>query len=237
MSEAESYPVTNRNKVKRKPQRGSYDKQAVYDILDSAMICHIAYVIDGQPYCTPTSFWREGDDLIWHGSSASRMVRAQSGGVPVCLTVTHLDAVILARCGFNHSVNYRSVMAYGTAHIVDDLDEKHKLIDAFLDRFFPGRAATMRPATVQEVKATTFIRMKIDDASAKVRDLHIADDEEDYAWPAWTALYPVKQVIGPAEECPRQLPDVKMPEGMAGWTPGRKLDEVMLEMYREHYEK
>ena len=242
MSETEtpapdSYPVTNRNKVKRKPQRGSYDKQAVYDILDSAMICHIAYVIDGQPYCTPTSFWREGDDLIWHGSSASRMVRAQSGGVPVCLTVTHLDAVILARCGFNHSVNYRSVMAFGTAHIVDDLDEKHKLIDAFLDRFFPGRAATMRPATAQEVKATTFIRMKIDDASAKVRNMHIADDEEDYAWPAWTALYPVKQVIGAAEECPRQLPGVTMPEGMKGWTEGRKLDDIMLEMYREHYEK
>ena len=236
VSDTPAYAIDAVNRVKRRHDRGFYDHETVHRLLDAAALCHVSYVIDGQPYCTPTLFWREGTRLYWHGSSASRMLRNQSHGEPACLTVAHLDSLVMARCGFNHSVNYRSVMAYGTASIVDDLDEKHKLIDAFLDRFFPGRAATMRPATVQEVKATTFIRMPIDEASAKVRNMHIADDEEDYAWPAWTALYPVKQVIGAAEECPRQLPGVTRPEGMKGWTEGRKLDDIMLEMYREHYE-
>ncbi len=118
MSETEtaaSFAITKRNRVVRRPQRGKYDKATVYDILDAALVCHIAYVIDGQPYCTPTSFWREGDHLYWHGSSASRMLRSQAAGIPVCLTATHMDAILLARCGFNHSVDYRSAMAYGKA--------------------------------------------------------------------------------------------------------------------------
>ena len=119
-----SFPVTNRNRVRRKPDRGRFDRATVYDILDAAMVAHIAYVIDGQPYCTPTGFWREDDKLYWHGSSASRMIRSQSAGVPVCVTATHLDAIVLARSGFHHSVNYRSVMAFGTARLVTDAAEK-----------------------------------------------------------------------------------------------------------------
>ena len=117
---ADAYPVTSRNRLRRRYERGHYDRETVHAILDAAMVCHIAYVIDGQPFCTPTSFWREGDRLYWHGSSASRMVRAQAKGLPVCLTVTHLDAVVLARSGFHHSVNYRCVMAYGRARAVTD---------------------------------------------------------------------------------------------------------------------
>ena len=115
-----SFPVSERNKVRRLHERGRYDKDGVYAVLDAAMLCHIAYVIDGQPYCTPTAFWREGDRLYWHGSSASRMLRRQKAGLPVCLTVTHLDSLVLARCGFNHSVDYRSAMCFGTAHLIDD---------------------------------------------------------------------------------------------------------------------
>jgi len=230
-----SFKISKRNKVVRRPTRGKYDKKTVYDILDAAMVCHIAYVIDGQPYCTPTSFWREGDRLYWHGSSASRMIRNQSHGLPVCLTVTHVDAIVLARCGFNHSVNYRSVMAYGTAHIIADPAEKLAAMDSFLDRFFMNRSKLVRPPTKQEIKATTFVGMEIEQASGKIRDVHVHDDEEDYAVPAWSALFPVKLVLGETEECPRQLPGVTRPEEMAGYVAGRKLDDIMLESYRRFY--
>ncbi len=238
---ANSYPITKRNRVVRRPMRGHYDKATVHAILDAAMLCHIAYVIDGQPYCTPTSFWREGDRLYWHGSSASRMIRNQGGGeggagLPVCVTVTHMDAIVLARCGFNHSVNYRAVMAYGTAHLINDPEEKVMLMDRFLERLFPGRSKLMRAPTKQEIKATSFIGMEIEQASAKIRDLHVHDEEEDYAVPAWTALLPIRTVLGKIEECPRQMPGVKRPRGMKGYVAGRPMDEIFAEAYRE-YEK
>jgi nitroimidazol reductase NimA-like FMN-containing flavoprotein (pyridoxamine 5'-phosphate oxidase superfamily) len=232
---SEAFELSKRNRVQRKHQRGHYDKKTVYEILDSGMVCHIAYVVDGQPYCTPTSYWREGNHIYWHGSSASRMLRSQSKGLPVCLTVTHFDAIVLARCGFNHSINYRSVMTYGTAFLIGDAAEKTRAMDSFLDRFFPGRSKLIRPATAQEAKATTFVGMEIEQASAKIRDLHVHDDEDDYAIPAWTALYPVRTIIGEAEPCPRQLPSVEKPEGMSGYEPGRRLDEIVLEAYRKHY--
>src|ERR1700760_320642 len=125
-----AYSVTKRNRLRRLHERGRYDRASIYPILDAAMICHIAYVIDGQPYCTPTAFWREGDHLYWHGSSASRMLRSQRDGLPVCLTVTHLDSLVLARCGFNHSVDYRAAMCFGTAHIVEDQAEKERALDS-----------------------------------------------------------------------------------------------------------
>lgn len=230
-----TYEITRRNKVVRRPQRGFYDKPTVHAILDAAMVAHIAYVMDGQPFCTPTGFWREGEHLYWHGSSASRMIRFQSPGVPVCVTVTHLDAIVLARSGFHHSVNYRSVMAFGTARLVEGEAAKRRAMDGFVDRFFPGRAATLRPPTAQEIKATSFVVMEIEQASAKIRDVHVSDDEEDYALPIYAALYPVKQVLGEPEECPRQSPGLEVPEGLRGYTAGRKLEDVMLEAYRMQY--
>ncbi len=230
-----AYTVTERNRVRRKPDRGRFDKATIYDILDSAMVAHIAYTIDGQPYCTPTGFWREGDRLYWHGSSASRMIRTQAKGVPVCVTVTHLDAIVLARSGFHHSVNYRSVMAFGTARLVDDEAAKARALDGFVDRFFPGRSKEIRPATGQEIKATTFIVMDIDEASGKIRSTHVMDDEEDYALPVWTARIPVRHVLGETEMCPRSIPDLPVPEGMKGYTEGRSLDEVLLEAYHKGY--
>lgn len=231
----DSYQISRRNKVVRRPQRGFYDKETVHAILDAAMVAHIAYVVDGQPYCTPTGFWREGELLYWHGSSASRMIRFQSPGVPVCVTVTHLDAIVLARSGFHHSVNYRSVMAYGTARLVEDPDEKRRAMDGFVDRFFPGRSATLRPPSTQEIKATSFVVMEIEQASAKIRDVHVSDDEEDYALPIYAALYPVRQVLGEPEECPRQYPGLEVPEGLRGYSTGRRLDDVLTEAYRKNY--
>jgi nitroimidazol reductase NimA-like FMN-containing flavoprotein (pyridoxamine 5'-phosphate oxidase superfamily) len=231
----DSFPITNRNRVRRRHERGRFDRATVYDILDSAMVAHIAYVIDGQPFCTPTGFWREGDTLYWHGSSASRMIRSQAAGVPVCVTVTHLDAIVLARSGFHHSVNYRSVMAFGTARLLTGQAENLRAMDGFVDRFFPGRSQEIRPANAQEIKATSFVVMPIEEASGKIRSTHVSDDEEDYALPVWTARIPVRQVIGEAEPCPRQLPDLPVPEGMQGYRGGRSLDEALLEAYRKTY--
>ncbi len=225
-----SFPVTPRNRVRRRPQRGHYDHATVYRVLDAAMLCHIAYVIDGQPYCTPTAFWREGDHLYWHGSAASRMIRAEAKGIPVCLTVAHMDAIVLARCGFNHSINYRAVMAFGRAAPVTGDAAKRRAMDAFIDRFFPGRAAALRAPTAQEVKATTILGMRIEDASAKIRDVGVHDEEVDYAHPVWAALIPLATVLGAPEECPRQMPGVTAAAGgMAAYRAGRRLDEVMAE--------
>lgn len=233
---AASYPVTNVNKVKRVHQRGTYDKKAVHAILDAALVCHIAYVIDGRPYCTPTAFWREGEHLYWHGSSASRMIRSQKAGVDVCLTVTHLDSLVMARSGFHHSVNYRSAMAFGKAHVIDDAETKLKLMDNFIDRIYPGRSKLIRQPNAQEFKATTLIGMEIETASGKVRSTHVADEEEDYAGvPAWSALYPVTQTIGAPSDCPRQLPGLTRPDGMSDFEPGTRLDELMSRTYRRTF--
>ena len=232
----DTFPVSNRNRLRRKHERGRHDRKSINQILDAAMVCHIAYVIDGQPYCTPTGFWREGDHLYWHGSSASRMLRAEAQGIPVCLTVTHMDAIGLARCGFNHSINYRAVMAFGHAHKIEEREDKLRAMDAFVDRFFPGRSKVLRTPTEQEIKATTILGMEMEEASGKIRDLDVHDEEDDYAVPAWTALIPVRTVIDAAVECPRQHPDASRDAGgMGAYQPGRRLDELMLEMYRQEY--
>jgi nitroimidazol reductase NimA-like FMN-containing flavoprotein (pyridoxamine 5'-phosphate oxidase superfamily) len=232
---SDTYPVTRRNKVVRRYQRGFYDKPTVHGILDSALLAHIAYVMDGQPYCTPTAFWREGEHLYWHGSSASRMIRFQKPGVPVCVNVTHLDALVLARSGFHHSVNYRSVMAFGTAHLLEGEKAKRRAMDGFVDRFYPDRSKLLRPPNAGDLKGTTFVTMEIEQASAKIRETHVGDEEEDYALPIWAARYPVRQVIGEAEPCPRQHPDAVIPAGMRYFEDGRRLDELLTETYRANY--
>ena len=229
------YAISRRNRVVRRHERGHYDKATVHAILDGALFAHIAYVIDGQPFCTPTAFWREGEQVYWHGSSASRMVRFQSGGVPVCLTVTHLDALIVARSAFHHSVNYRSAMLFGNASLVEDPAEKRRAIDGFIDRFYPGQSAALRPPTTQEIKATSFISMTIEDASGKIRGTHVSDDEADYALPLWAARIPVRTVIGEIEPCPRQQPGIAMPAGLAPYRAGRGLDEALREAQQAAY--
>ena len=165
---ASSFPVTPRNRVKRLHERGSYDRTKIHALLDASMLCHVSYVVDGQPYCTPTFFWREGETLYWHGSSASRMLRNQSDGQRACLTVAHLDSLVLARCGFNHSADYRAVMAFGTARLVDDPAEKERALVAMVDRVFSDRTAGLRQSTAQEIKATSVIAMDIEEASAEI---------------------------------------------------------------------
>ncbi len=225
----ESFPVTPRNRVKRLHERGSYDRSVIYPILDAAFLCHVAYVVDGQPFCTPTIHWREGDRLYWHGSSASRMLRQLQAGTPVCLTVSHLDGLVLARCGFNHSANYRSAMCFGTARIVDQPEEKARALKAIVDRFYPGRTEALRPDSAQEVKATMVIAMDIEDASAKARAKGVGDDEDDYALPVWAGVIPVKTVLGRPEISPHVPAGVTMPDHLAAYGEGRSLDDVLRE--------
>ena len=209
---------TARSRVKRLPKRGRYDFDTVAAILDAGFMCHVGYVVDGKPYVTPTSYWREGDRVYWHGSSASRMLRTLAGGVDACLTVAHLDALVLARSAFHHSINYRSVMLFGQAHKVEDTAAKESALKNFVERLYPGRWDELRPVHAQELKATTVLHMQIDEGAAKVRSGPPIDDEEDYAWPAWAGVVPVRAVAGAPENDGRLQPKVGEPPYLAHLT-------------------
>lgn len=223
------YTPGPRSRVKRLHERADYDHAAVHAILDAALLCHVAYAIDGQPYCTPTIHWREGDRLYWHGSSASRMLRAQGPGLPVCLTVSHLDGLVLARSAYSHSLNFRSAMAFGTAHLVTDPEEKQRALMAITDRFYPGRNADLRAMTAQEFKATAVVSMQIEEASAKVRADQVGDDAEDGAHPVWAGVIPVTTVIGAPEASPILPAEIGFPAALQAYAPGRRLDQALLE--------
>jgi nitroimidazol reductase NimA-like FMN-containing flavoprotein (pyridoxamine 5'-phosphate oxidase superfamily) len=224
-----AFTPTDRSRVKRLHERGKYDEATIFPILDAAFIAHIAYVIDGQPFVTPTAFWREGRTLYWHGSAASRMLRFQEAGVPACVAVTHLDGLVLARSGFHHSLNYRSVMAFGTAHLVADAAEEARQLDLFIDRLYPDRRAEIRPNEPQELKATTVIMMEIEEASAKIRTGAPKDDEPDYALDCWAGVIPVAQVVGEAIDDPKLKAGVPFPKGLLGYAAGTRLDAVLKE--------
>ena len=221
-----AYPVSGRNRARRMHERASVDHAAVHAILDAAMLCHVAYVVDGQPYCTPTTHWREGTRLYWHGSSASRMLRAQGAGLPVCVTVSLLDGLVLARSGFNHSVNYRSAMCFGTARLVDDPAEKAAALHVMIERFYPGRDAALRPISAQELKATSVIGMDIEQASAKVRAKGNVDEPEDLAVPVWAGVIPVATVLGDAQPCPQNGAQAS-PAGLDAYRSGERLDDAL----------
>jgi nitroimidazol reductase NimA-like FMN-containing flavoprotein (pyridoxamine 5'-phosphate oxidase superfamily) len=193
---SDSYTPTARTRVVREPQRAVYDRAAVYEILDEAFICHLGFSVDGQPYVIPTSYGRSGDVLYVHGSAASRMLRRLSEGIPVCMTVTLLDGLVLARSVFNHSMNYRSVVVLGTATIVDDPEEKLKGLYAISEHIIPGRWAEARQPNEKELKATAVIRLPIQEFSAKVRTGPPIDDEEDYSFPVWAGVIPLTTVAG-----------------------------------------
>ena len=186
---------TARSRVKRLRERGAYDFETIAAILDAGLLCHVGYIIDAQPYVTPTAYWREGEHLYWHGSSASRMLRTLEKDVDVCFTVSHLDGLVLARSGFNHSINYRSVMLFGRANKIEDDGAKARALESFVEHLFPGRWKQLRPATTQEVKATTVLSMPIEEGSAKVRTGWPHDNEDDYSWPVWAGVVPARTVV------------------------------------------
>ncbi len=206
-----SHAPTERTRVKRLNKRALYDEATVHAILDAQPQCVVSYVFNGAPYATPTLQWREGNHIYWHGSSASRMLETCENA-EVCLNVTILDGYVLARSAFNHSCNYRSVMAFGTAHKVTDPDEKAARLNIFVDQLLPLRRPGLRSMTAKEVKATMILGMELNEVSAKVRSGPPGDDEEDYALPIWAGVVPVRQVFDAAVPCPRLMAGVHEPQ-------------------------
>jgi uncharacterized protein len=202
---------STRSRVKRLPERGAYDFETIASILDAGLLCHVGYVIDGYPYVTPTAYWREGGRVYWHGSSASRMLRTLASGVDACFTVSHLDGLVLARSGFNHSINYRSVMLFGRAHKIEDEGAKLRALESFLERLFPGRWQQLRPPTTREIKATTVLGMDIKEGSAKARTGWPHDDEDDYSWRVWAGVVPVQAVTQPPLADPQVVAAMEPP--------------------------
>ena len=216
----DAFTPTARSRIKRLHERAAYDRDAVFAVLDAEMIAHVAYVIDGQPYVTPTAYWRDGDRLFWHGSSASRMLRTVKTGIPACFSVAMLDGLVLARSGFHSSINYRSVSAFGTASPIEYPDEKLAALTAFSERLTPGRWDVLRPATSQELKATTVVTMVIEEAVAKIRTGPPGDDDEDYALDIWAGVLPVTRRIEQPIDDPKLKAGVAQPDHLNGFKIG-----------------
>ena len=189
---------TRRTTLKRLPKRGAFDRETIHAILDEALICHVGFVVDGAPVVIPTIHWREGDLLYFHGSAASRMLRSLRNGVEACVTVTLLDGLVLARSAFHHSMNYRSVVVFGTAREVTDREEKLRALDALVEHVVRGRSAEVRGPNEPELRQTLVLALPIEEASAKIRTGGPVDDEEDYALPVWAGVVPCRLTFGSA---------------------------------------
>ncbi|MGB0025070.1 MAG: pyridoxamine 5'-phosphate oxidase family protein, partial [Candidatus Sulfotelmatobacter sp.] len=187
---------TSRTRLVREADRAVYDREAAYRILDEGFLCHVGFVVDDQPFVIPTSYGRDGDCLYIHGSAASRMLRQMKDGVPVCVTVTLLDGLVLARSIFNHSMNYRSVVILGKATLVDDPAEKLQALRLLSEHIIPGRWADSRQPNERELKATSVLRLPIEEFSAKVRIGPVIDDEDDYSFPTWAGVVPLEIKAG-----------------------------------------
>jgi nitroimidazol reductase NimA-like FMN-containing flavoprotein (pyridoxamine 5'-phosphate oxidase superfamily) len=194
-----AYTPTDRTVPTRSANRASYDKELVHAILDEGYVCHLGFVRDGAPVVLPTLYGRVGERLYVHGSTGSRplrMARQSDPGLPVCLTVTHVDGLVLARSAFHHSINYRSVVVHGVAHQVTDPEEKRAALDALVDHVMPGRTADSRPANTKELAATAVLRLDLDEVSAKLRTGGVNDEPEDLALPHWAGVVPVTRQYG-----------------------------------------
>lgn len=191
--------------------RGAYDRATVHAVLDAARLCHVGFVVDGQPFVIPTLYGRTGDRLFIHGSPASRMLRSLAKGVEICLTATVVDGLVLARSAFHHSVNYRSVAVFGVAHRLDDPAAKEQAMRAISEHVLPGRWSEARPPTAGELRGVTVLELALDDASAKVRVGPPRDDEDDYALPVWAGEVPLVTVAGAPVADPRLDPAVGLP--------------------------
>lgn len=202
---------TPRTRVIREPHRGVYDRETVYQILDEGFLCHVGFAVEGQPFVIPTSYGRKDSTLYIHGSAASRMLRQMRDGVAVCITVTLLDGLVLARSVFNHSMNYRSVVILGKAELVNDPAEKLEALRILSEHILPGRWADARQPNERELKQTSVLRVPIEEFSAKVRSGPAVDDEEDYSFPTWAGVLPLKMKAGAPIDDERLLPGRETP--------------------------
>lgn len=208
---------TERTTLKRLPARGVYERDLIYKILDEGFVCHVGFVVDGRPFVIPTGYARDGDKLYLHGSQASRMLRTLQSGVDACVTVTLVDGLVLARSAFHHSMNYRSVVVFGRAVLVDDPEEKLAALRSLSEQVIPGRWDDVRKPNQQELKATTVLSLPLSEASAKVRTGPPIDDEEDYDLPVWAGVIPLGLVAQPPIQDSRLKADVSVPSYASGY--------------------
>jgi uncharacterized protein len=217
---SETQMPSARTRVVREAIRGVYDREAVYQILDEGFLCHVGFAVDGQPFVIPTSYGRKDASLYIHGSAASRMLRQMKEGVSVCITVTLLDGLVLARSVFNHSMNYRSVVILGKATLVDDAQEKLEALRLLSEHILPGRWDDSRQPNERELKQTSVLRVPIEEFSAKVRTGPPIDDEEDYSFPTWAGVVPLEMVARPPIDDAKLLPGEEAPEYAKHYTRG-----------------
>jgi nitroimidazol reductase NimA-like FMN-containing flavoprotein (pyridoxamine 5'-phosphate oxidase superfamily) len=212
-----NFTQTERTTLKRLPKRGVYDRDEVYKILDEGFICHIGFILNNQPFVIPTGYARKDDQVFIHGSQASRMLRTLTGGVDLCLTVTLIDGLVLARSAFHHSMNYRSVVVFGHADVVDEREAKLAALFAFSEQIVPGRWNEVREPTEQEMNATTVLALPLTEVSAKVRTGPPIDDEEDYQLPVWAGVLPLKLTAGEPVPDPRLKEGTEVPDYLRGF--------------------
>ena len=215
---SETQASSPRTRVVREPHRGVYDRATAYEILDEGFICHVGFVVDGQPFVIPTAYGRVDDHLYLHGSAASRMLRNLNTGISISLTVTLLEGLVLARSIFNHSMNYRSVVVLGTAVAVLDVKEKLHALESLSEHILPGRWAESRQPNERELKQTLVMRLPIKEFSSKVRQGPPIDDEEDYAFPTWAGVIPLQMVPGVPENDPRLDPRTPVPAYVSSYS-------------------
>ena len=208
----DKFTRTPNTTLKRLPERGEFDRQTVYKILDDAFLCHVGFAVDGQPFVIPTSYGRIGDKLYIHGSAASRMLRSLSGGIPVCVTVTLVDGLVLARSAFHHSINYRSVVILGNAALVEEPEEKLIALKTITENIVPGRWADVREPNAQELKGTSVLSLPLIEVSAKVRTGPPKDDEEDMAIPVWAGVLPLRVTTEAPVNDPQLSPGLEPPD-------------------------
>jgi len=213
----ERIPMTERTRVRRIAERGNYETATIHAILDEALLCHVGFVVDGRPVVIPTIHWRDGETLYFHGSAASRMLRSLRGGVEACVTVTLLDGLVLARSAFHHSMNYRSVVIFGTAREVSE-DEKLRALEALVEHVVRGRSKDVRGPNVKELRQTLVLAMPIEEASAKIRTGGPVDEDEDYALPIWAGVLPLQ--LTPGEPIVDDGVSVAMPENVRRYLRG-----------------
>lgn len=207
-----TFPETKRTKLKRLPKRGHFDRETVYKILDEGFICHVGFVVDGHPVVIPTGYARVDDKLYIHGSQASRMLRTLANGVDACVTVTLIDGLVLARSAFHHSMNYRSVVVFGRATLVDDPEEKMTALVALTEHIIRDRWNDIREPNDMEMKLTTVLELSLEEASAKIRTGPPIDDEEDYSLPMWAGVIPLRLTAGEPIDDPRLTDGIKPPD-------------------------
>ncbi len=208
-----NYPKSSRNTVKRSPKRGHYDKETVYQILDTGYICHVGFTIDDQLYVIPHAYGREDNTIYLHGAVGNRMLNQLEKGIPICVTVTHTDGIVLARSAMHHSFNYRSAVLFGTAQLVPD-EQKEQALFAITEQIIKGRWDEVRTPNEQELKVTKVLAMDIDEASAKIRTGPPKDDEADYELPVWAGVLPLQVTTGEAIPDPDLAHKLPLPESM-----------------------